>query len=133
MPLDLAKLGDDYDWPEVFSVAARDSNIEIDPKKDIKRVIASIDGEQDNSNWQAVIELNDGRYAWISSGCDYTGWGCQDSGSIIYAESLAKLFNPYFMPVDIRDEFADSLEKETGLKVKFTRDELERLRKEQKP
>lgn len=29
------------------------------------------------------FELKDGRFAFVSAGCDYTGWGCQDWGHTI--------------------------------------------------
>jgi hypothetical protein len=28
--------------------------------------------------------LNDGRYALVEGGCDYTGWGCQDGAEVTY-------------------------------------------------
>jgi hypothetical protein len=41
---------------------------------DVKRVIAHVDGANDESNWAGVFELHDGRFAFLSAGCDYTGW-----------------------------------------------------------
>ena len=118
MPLDLEALkkGMGYDWPSVFSEAATRDNVHIDPK-DITKVIASIDGDNESPPWEAVVELKDGRVAWVSAWCDYSGWGCQAGGSIIFADSLEKLFNPYWLPREIREDFAPILEAATGFKV----------------
>lgn len=39
----------------------------------------------------ALVRLRDGRYAFISAGCDTTGWDCQAAGSIIVALDLDHL------------------------------------------
>lgn len=57
----------------------------------LSRVMASADGENDEANWLAIFKLADGRYAFLSAGCDYTGWDCSASGSLQYAETLAEL------------------------------------------
>ena len=114
MPLDITKL--DNDWPEVFAVACAEGSISIDPRKDIEEVIASIDGENDGLYWQAIIKLKDGKYAWISSWCDYTGWGCQDGGTIHLANSLKKLLNPFVTPIWLREDLKSAL-IEKGIKV----------------
>lgn len=31
-----------------------------------------------------LMLLNDGRYAYLTGWCDYTGWGCQDGAVVIY-------------------------------------------------
>ena len=28
-----------------------------------------------------VLKLKDGRFAYLTGWCDYTGWGCQDGGA----------------------------------------------------
>lgn len=76
---------DEYDWTEAFAVACRDhiesvppgTNHRCDPfaLTDVKRVIARVDGENDESDWVGVFELHDGRYVAIEAWCDYTGWG----------------------------------------------------------
>jgi len=114
MPLNLDYV--DHDWEEAFSFAADEGYVKVDPKTDIKRVIASIDGDRDGPDWQAVVELKKGGFLWISSGCDYSGWECRASGSAMYAKTLKKLFNPYNMPRHIREDFAPLL-KERGIEV----------------
>jgi len=79
------------DWLEVFAFAGaeggcnsgkperalpNDADTSIEPfsRLDVKRVIASAEGENDGPNWLVVGELHDGRFFAISAGCDYTGW-----------------------------------------------------------
>lgn len=118
MPLDLNDV--DYNWEQAFSVAANPASYTIDPKKDIEEVIASIDGENDGPQWQAVVKLKKkpkwkgNRYAWISSGCDYSGWVCQAAGSIMMAKTLELLFNPYLMDRQIREDFVPILKEKLG-------------------
>lgn len=38
-----------------------------------------------------MFRLNDGRYAFLTAWCDYTGWGCQDGGDCYFADSLELL------------------------------------------
>ena len=41
---------------------------------DIKEVLAVHEGMNDEDDWHWVLRLNDGRYAYLGGGCDYTGW-----------------------------------------------------------
>lgn len=47
---------------------------------DIHNVLAEVPGGADGSNWFWIVELCDGRFAYITGGCDYSGWGCRDWG-----------------------------------------------------
>lgn len=47
---------------------------------DIETVIGYDDGENDGAEWIGFFKLKDGRFAFVSAGCDYTGWGCQEGG-----------------------------------------------------
>lgn len=58
----------------------------------ISRVIAASDGEHDERDWVAVAELKDGRFAYVESGCDYTGWDCQADGRVWVSHSLENLW-----------------------------------------
>lgn len=40
---------------------------------DVARVVAREDGEADARAWIGVFELNDGRFVFVSAGCDNTG------------------------------------------------------------
>ncbi len=37
-------------------------------------VIAAVSGENDGPDWLCVVKLDDGRFATMRAGCDYTGW-----------------------------------------------------------
>lgn len=79
----LAKI-DDYDWKHIFEEYASspepvqgDDAVSLDSfaREDVAEVLASDDGENEGPNWIAVVRLKDGRFAALSAGCDYTGWG----------------------------------------------------------
>lgn len=93
------EMREDYAWQEAFKYAA-------DPGEptegyrgdcagfgfdDVAEVVASDDGENDGAQWIAVLRLHDGRFAFLSAGCDYTGWDCQASGQTWFASSLESL------------------------------------------
>lgn len=57
---------------------------------DIEKVLAVVEGENDEKDWNWVIQLKDTcviamerneYYAFIMGGCDYTGWDCQSWGT----------------------------------------------------
>jgi len=72
----------DYEWNEVFAFC--DSNVNPIPGYtgdtkgfsmfDVAEVFAKDDGERDEANWLAAVKLRDGRFAFVSAGCDYTGF-----------------------------------------------------------
>jgi hypothetical protein len=61
-----------------------------DPLKasDILGEHAVIYGENDGYAWHWLVELKDGRFAYITGDCDYTGWDCSSSASWQFAETL---------------------------------------------
>jgi hypothetical protein len=62
-----------YDFTESLSR----ENID---RKDIKRVVAAHGSEGDCSEWSGgfLMEMNSGKFIYITGWCDTTGWGCQD-------------------------------------------------------
>jgi hypothetical protein len=70
-----------YDWEEAFkyagptAVIGQDIGLSSFSRDDVKRVIALREGENDEESWLGLFELNDGRFAFLSAWCDYTGWG----------------------------------------------------------
>ena len=94
----LDQMRNDYDWQQAFEYAGNTEPTEgftgsragftMD---DVKVVLASDEGENDGQNWIAVLELKDGRFAFLEAGCDYTGWDCQASGRAFLAASLEDL------------------------------------------
>lgn len=64
----------------------------------ITSVLAVWEGENDGDDWRWVVELTDGRRAYIQGGCDYTGWDCvsnADSWFIEATEDIARLAVEY--------------------------------------
>lgn len=57
----------------------------------VAEVIAMDEGANDGANWLMVVKLKDGRFSFLSAGCDYTGWDCQAGGSSQEYESLDEL------------------------------------------
>lgn len=87
----------DYNWEQAFLVSmdkispaigmAGKISLEKFTREDVKRVILLENGENEGLNWIGLFELNDGRFAFIEAGCDYTGWDCQSGGHIIVGDS----------------------------------------------
>jgi hypothetical protein len=42
---------------------------------DVAQVLGTSEGENNVQNWLCYGQLRDGRYFFLTSGCDYTGWG----------------------------------------------------------
>jgi len=83
----------DYDWGEVLSYAGKDSCEQGEQKppmaspvsdatmdcsvfgmEDVKDVICVSAGMKEEDSWLCILELRDGRFAYIEACCDYTGW-----------------------------------------------------------
>ena len=72
---------------------AKETKVSLAPfdRRDIKKLIAYADGKNDGPEWIALMELWDGRFAYLEAGCDYTGWDCQSGGSVSVANCLEDL------------------------------------------
>ena len=110
------EMREDFDWREAFEYAAGGGmptegyagdcgGFTFD---DVAEVIARDDGENDGPDWIAVFRLRDGRFAFLSAGCDYTGWDCQASGSTWFAASLDALVQ-WGLTDDARGRLASQL------------------------
>jgi hypothetical protein len=78
----------DSDWAQVFAdenagnvskqcdecPPGSDVDTTAPNRRDVKRIVAAVNGENDGPDWVGVFELNDGRFLVASGGCDYTGW-----------------------------------------------------------
>ena len=53
------------------------STVSTEPfdRSDVVEIVALVEGENDGPDWVGVFRLHDGRFASITAGCDYTGWG----------------------------------------------------------
>lgn len=80
-----------YNSPSVSSVPGEECDASPFGRLDVARVVATSDGENDGANWIGIFRLKDGRFAFLSAGCDYTGWDCQSGGSALVSKSLDSL------------------------------------------
>lgn len=80
-------------WGEKSVSACIETSTDTSPvlRRDVTRIVASAEGENDGPNWLIVVELRDGRFAFLSAGCDYTGWDCQAGGHCIVDTDLQHL------------------------------------------
>ena len=91
----------DYNWEAAFECAARDGvprgvvgyvgTLDVVAREDIEELIATSEGENDETHWIGAFRLKDGRYLFLSAWCDYTGWGCRDGGDAQVASDLPSL------------------------------------------
>jgi len=111
------EMREDYDWREAFKYAAESGeptegyagSYEGFGFDDVAEVIASDDGENGGPDWIAALRLRDGRFAFLSAGCDYTGWDCQASGRTWLAASLDALVQ-WGLTEDARGRLAPQLD-----------------------
>jgi hypothetical protein len=103
---------DKYDWGEVFgfagepdtcaaayhdgasvSAAEGDTQVSVNEftRDDVVEILVMSDGENDGPSWLGVFRLRDGRFAFLSASCDYTGWDCQAGGAAVVALDLTHL------------------------------------------
>lgn len=84
---------DDYDWKHVFAYGPTAGQgfykhpYAIDTY-DVAQTLAAANGDNDGPDWVGVFQLFSGDYLTIRAGCDYTGWGCQESGNSELFSSL---------------------------------------------
>lgn len=92
LELEIPSEFDDYSWTQAFGACgagnthiAQDIRPGLDPnfndlrpfdRGDVKRVIAStkIEGSYAETTCLALMELWDGRFAYLDASCDSTGW-----------------------------------------------------------
>lgn len=93
-------LNEDGDWFEALACAKRDGArgvlgyagpVAMFEPGDVAEVLAASEGENDETSWIAAFRLRDGRFAFLSAWCDYTGWGCRDGGDVQFAATLDDL------------------------------------------
>lgn len=97
MPIDNIDINE-YDWVEAFkyvgtpSVApgSYTSNATF-TRDDVVEILHAVDGCNEGPDWVGVFFLQDGRYACLRAGCDYTGWDCQAFGSADVADSYDQI------------------------------------------
>lgn len=91
-----------YDKPDEYSARGIDYDLdaclEYNPQgfgiDDIERVFGVVEGENDGPSWHWILSMKDGRFIYLTGGCDYTGWDCQSGAShhvAASAEAAAQL------------------------------------------
>ena len=49
--------------------------------EDVAYVLAALMGENDGPDYHWIIAMRDHTYAYVSGGCDYTGWDCNSNAN----------------------------------------------------
>ncbi len=74
-----AYAGEPGDWDGEASVKPAHPGRDVDCRPfsrwDVDEVVALDEGEGDVKNWLCFGKLRDGRWFFLTAGCDYTGWG----------------------------------------------------------
>lgn len=85
--------------------AALECNSLAHKLEEIDRVLLEITGEADEAQWHWILALKDGRFAYVTGGCDYTGWDCQSDCDWFDDLTLDGAF--LLAPIDVQREFSD--------------------------
>jgi hypothetical protein len=95
-----------YDISSDLRTCCSENGLEVQ-EHDIKKVVLTIEGENDCRDWHWIVKLNDDRWAYIHGGCDYTGWDCQCSGEVFIAKTKKQVLTE--VPQDERRVFEDMI------------------------
>ena len=69
--------------------ALRHNRVELSGS--IDAIMSTIAGEPEGANWHWLVLLSSGRFAYITGGCDYTGWDCKSNCEAFEADSLREV------------------------------------------
>ena len=89
---------DEYGWREAFGFAGEQDTfadqVVIEPcnptgrydlspftREDVTSICKMDEGDNDGPDWIIYGQLKDGRWFFLSAGCDYTGWDCRGWGN----------------------------------------------------
>lgn len=92
---------DNYD----LRAACEYNNID---SSDLVDVLLEITGENDEASWHWIVKTTSG-FAYISGGCDYTGWDCQSGAERFDAATQEAALA--LCSQDVRRVFEDMLAK----------------------
>lgn len=53
----------------------------------VAEVLLQLTGENDERDWHWLVKLENGKHAYITGGCDCTGWDCQSNCEAYEAET----------------------------------------------
>lgn len=77
----------------------------------VLEIVATIVGERDGANWHWLVVLEDGQCAYITGGCDYTGWDCRSSCEEFVEPTMRDAVRQ--IPEAYRDELVAQLPEQT--------------------
>lgn len=97
-----------YDVDYDLSAALRHNSLS-DKVECIAKVVVSLDDGTDETSWHWIVQLTDGKFAYVSGGHDYTGWDCQSSCDWEAAETFADAMK--LAPQDERRVFEEMITK----------------------
>lgn len=87
-----------YDFTESLAVCRREHGVAAVQNAELVRCVAAYgDGGGNDTNdyedWYGgfLVELKNGKFAYISGWCDTTGWGCQDGAEVEYFDTKPAL------------------------------------------
>ena len=89
-------------------VEALDKNGVVLPSS-IYAVLATIEGSREGANWHWVVSLDSGQCAYITGGCDYTGWDCRFGCEVFVESTLESVL--FQVPEVFRGELTRNLGK----------------------
>lgn len=103
----------DYDWQEAMSEALGQGTVWGTGSTEkvaslfapVEAVLFAAGGENNGEDWIALFQCKDGSILYISAGCDYTGWGCQQWGTREVYERLADALGPLGLTKRDRQRF----------------------------
>lgn len=112
--------GESYDDPTSLAYALEYNDVTASSSV-VTKVLGYIEGENDGPEWHWLVELDNGKIAYLRGGCDYTGWDCQSGVDLVNEyESLDQALSTLGLPSDcvntdlqIRETFRSILEKST--------------------
>ena len=89
-----------------LAYGARCNNVNI---SDLSEIVLELTGYNDGYPWHWICKRDDGGYAYITGGCDYTGWDCQSGMDRHDADTLDGALA--LSPQDERHVFEDMISK----------------------
>lgn len=72
--------------------------------EDVAYVLAALMGEREGPSYHWIVAMKDHTYAYITGGCDYTGWDCNSNGGAEIVPSLREALSSVEKQVLVRME-----------------------------
>jgi len=92
------EMKEDYDWQQAFMASdemlCEGATCAVSPVTvdNVSMILAYDEGVNDDQSWVAIVQLDDGRWAFVDAWCDYTGWDCQSGGQKWLSHSIENLW-----------------------------------------